>query len=310
MVSRLLAAFALLFVTVETAAQTYQPFFEDNGTWRVRVSYNAGMGGAMNAEDFQIMLNGQDTILGSSTYKQLWIRGVTISYQTGSAPSPFGLQASDRFYGGFRQENKRVYIRRFQPPNTLLDEQLIFDFNLQIDDTIPWFYSLVSTIPFVVEDTTPYVIGNDTLVAYGCSPFFLYDKVVSSIGSLKAGLFAIIPYWPSTVELLCFERYGNVIYPAGGSCPLIADAMVGVPNAGYELTKMGLYPNPANDRIFLNGHSSSGSIATATIINTLGQEIITRELRSGELDVSDLEPGFYFVRLSNVCHHSFHFVKL
>jgi len=60
-----------------------------------------------------------------------------------------------------------------------------------------------------------------------------------------------------------------------------------------------IYPNPANDKIFIEGKFSSQSIE---IIDMNGKLVISRTADSNitEIDITNLTQGVYLVRVSNI----------
>ena len=57
-----------------------------------------------------------------------------------------------------------------------------------------------------------------------------------------------------------------------------------------------VYPNPANDRLTVEGEMTS-----VQVYNTLGQCLITKQVdaSSVQIDLSSLDNGIYFLRVSN-----------
>lgn len=84
------------------------------------------------------------------------------------------------------------------------------------------------------------------------------------------------------------------------------------PNGIAESTsqnRVGIYPNPATETIMVKGNVSNN--ATVTVINNLGQTVQTTVMGvNRKVDVSDLGPGAYTLRIGNRQETStFRFVK-
>ena len=58
-----------------------------------------------------------------------------------------------------------------------------------------------------------------------------------------------------------------------------------------------IYPNPANDKLYINTHASY----TAAVYNMTGQCLSTQNVGelSNSLDISSLSPGTYYITLRN-----------
>ncbi|MBC7426100.1 MAG: T9SS type A sorting domain-containing protein [Bacteroidia bacterium] len=75
----------------------------------------------------------------------------------------------------------------------------------------------------------------------------------------------------------------------------ILDASLGFNN--YELSSITVYPNPASDFIFINNIPSDVSIEKAELISATGQYIDLPELNKAGLDIRNVIPGFYILKL-------------
>lgn len=69
-----------------------------------------------------------------------------------------------------------------------------------------------------------------------------------------------------------------------------------------ETRRLGLYPNPVHNLLTISADGfNTGSSATISIVNMLGEVIETRQLKNMnqviQLDVSSLSPGNYFLRI-------------
>ena len=68
----------------------------------------------------------------------------------------------------------------------------------------------------------------------------------------------------------------------------------------YKLSdEISIYPNPADDIVFINNTSDSSFLE---LINSDGKVLFSRKLEkdSSKLDVSDLIPGLYYIRIKNI----------
>lgn len=65
-----------------------------------------------------------------------------------------------------------------------------------------------------------------------------------------------------------------------------------IPSSGSKV-----YPNPATDWLMVKGYHTNEDISALTIFNIAGQRQAISDDGNGRLDISDLEPGVYFIRI-------------
>ncbi len=98
--------------------------------------------------------------------------------------------------------------------------------------------------------------------------------------------------------------FDNVSVSGGGSMPTLS-----IPEAGLDfddatstLAEVSLYPNPASDEVQIDLNNFNQEDLNLTLINNLGQVVYQQHLQQVEttlhtVQVSDLAPGLYFVRM-------------
>jgi len=107
---------------------------------------------------------------------------------------------------------------------------------------------------------------------------------------------------PDTYTYTVQQPEGTVEEPVLGSTPMDENATVITNMAGDDEKDMTdfvkVYPNPANDMLTLKGFEN----ANVSVISTSGAVVLQKNgFNGGQLDISKLSPGVYFVniRLSN-----------
>jgi len=86
---------------------------------------------------------------------------------------------------------------------------------------------------------------------------------------------------------------------------IVFDNNVGVANA--ELSEFSLYPNPANDHLFINSPQTISEIA---IYDITGKEVLRLEnISNNQINISDLKTGVYTLKIFGE-HHSYSTEKL
>lgn len=75
----------------------------------------------------------------------------------------------------------------------------------------------------------------------------------------------------------------------------------GIESSEKSIKGITAFPNPANDRLFLNGSSAVGS-TSVRIFNCIGSLVASRQFQSlsnASVDISDLKNGVYFIEIEN-----------
>ena len=118
----------MVILTLSSMAQksVYYPFPDSNAQWNMHLSLQ-GIPGPAHEEFYSIILTG-DTLINGLTYHKL-----TIPYVESSGKS-ITTMISPGYKGAIRQDtlNRKTFII---PPATIT-EQLLYDFTMQIGDTV------------------------------------------------------------------------------------------------------------------------------------------------------------------------------
>ena len=125
--------------------------------------------------------------------------------------------------------------------------------------------------------------------------------VTSPLGNINVILTQYDYYDYATTKLPIFTLTNVVL--SGGPLPnpmetqlvlsKFPGAILGV-EANNEV-KFSMYPNPATDEFTITGEFNE---ATMTIVNAVGQVVVTKTIASGEkVSVSDLNAGLYMVKI-------------
>ena len=85
-----------------------------------------------------------------------------------------------------------------------------------------------------------------------------------------------------------------MLHPVFGSA---SEFITGITDSENDKKELSVFPNPANDRLYINNNSDSNKI-TFSIIDLLGKTIISERMDADYIDISRLESGVYFIQLS------------
>ena len=102
---------------------------------------------------------------------------------------------------------------------------------------------------------------------------------------------------------------GEIYVVASGATPSNAGTMgvlsgfatqlVAVDNASYQGKQAYFYPNPVADVLYLGIKNEENAGLNATVFDALGKTILTQTVSNGQLDMSSLSAGTYFIQLTN-----------
>ena len=206
--SKYLLALLILAFPLISQAQEYHPFPTENTVWAEY--FYPGGGDYPNVYHYFSLKNG-DTIIDDHSYHKLYF-----SYDT--------IFTEDKLCGGLREENKRVYyysadsLTCLNYPIHTNTEILLYDFNLQIGDTISnEEFRIRGGGNLVVKQLDRILIdqGYRKIYTFGYdNHIFEESQWVEGIGCLK-GLLADIGPIPTNdlySDLVCFIQDNKILY--------------------------------------------------------------------------------------------------
>ncbi len=218
---------------------------------------------------------------------------------------------SSTFIGGLRQSGPIIYMHYAGEA----DEIILYDFTLEQGDEItlklPYGFSPVTRKVELVE--TQMIEGKirkvihfvDEIPSCTYEPEIWIEGIGSSYGLLGR---ALDPCSVSDLgsQLLCFQyldEYLNLtmiecFLPVLTGCGIVNPTNENVPSS----TSIFVYPNPANEIIYVDFDGESSTGWKASIYSALGQKMtITETIGAARLsfDVSHLASGIYFIEIEN-----------
>ncbi len=296
-----LVYFTLISLSCKVFSQDYFPFPQGNAIWNIKLT-NTWDG------DDEIRY-GQigDTIIESITYHKIYrLKDSTL------------IHPESVFCCGIREESKQIFIKIND-----LDEQLLYDFNLNVGDSIKYnfsdgYFNNNGDFEFCQICDTFYrkIISIDTLTIYngsqrrhytlertnGYQPF--NDEWIEGMGSsVWLGLFN--PYVTDVVmngdgwSPMCFKVDDEVVYLENSDCDqCFCKLYTGVIHIESEFHSEFPYPNPANNTLifkFPTNNANTQHKNTIKIFEINGK--LLREIHSEsdhlEVNISSLRKGIY-----------------
>ena len=284
--------FSTLFLNSNSQSWIYHPFPDTNAFWGDRgwniynqyLCYNTRFG-----------ING-DTIINAMNYKKIY------SLYDSTLTNP-----KSHYYAAIREQNKRVY--------TVVDpfpEDLLYDFNLSLGDTLTQHVSLimgtVDTFSRVVTQIDSILLLDGTYrkrwTFYPASQISNYSSVVEGIGSITAeGLFQ--PLMNTTIlngnnyNFECFKQNDTAFYVDNPACNHCFCTLLTDIKKIKEQENLLFFPNSlfSSSSILLNAQLNDAEVI---IYDMLGKEIMKKKLTGNRMEIEkgNLESGVYFVKVS------------
>ncbi len=199
-----------LLLNLGMKSQTYVPFPTANASWNVRSIRYCDDLIHPDTSIIRYKLQG-DTIINSLQYHKLYLElGDTLTPQI-------------TFVGALRELNKKIYITSFAFAAYLNQEWLLYDFSVQVGDTIK--HDPNYGYPYtVISDIDSVLIDGAFRKRYKVDRGFT-DYITEGIGSVTKGLLDHITPIPTGIcgtssDHICFEENGVVKYlnPAFSDC--------------------------------------------------------------------------------------------
>lgn len=292
-------------------AQPYQPFPTDSAVWR-QSSANWNYPDYYQ-RDYKYYIQG-DTIFSGNTYHKIYKTLISSYYVLGSPTGPFNLMSgpsivdTNKYVGAIREDlSKRVY---FLPDTiTTSSEILLYDFNLNVGDTLTYSYNNSSY--FLGEN---YVSGIDSIVVgtqyhkqfkISAPGYTNYVSIIEGVGSTFGLLEMFIDPFEWSDNLICFTYKGqNVWADSIGHPPTYIPANCSLPspvgiNEHTEETQISIFPNPTTGTI--NIKTPFSEITRIEIFDVLGKTIYQTRFSTSEntINLSQFTKGVYFLKASS-----------
>ena len=291
----LLCVFSVACFLSRAQTNIYHPFPGSNTNWNIdgivpwACPFNTDY-----YESFSIIISG-DTTIGNYDYHKLSIPVVQRSCTSAALHFP-------GYAGAFRDDTSAKKIFFVYPNDSA--EQLLYDFTMQVGDTIKGYLSnywmcmpnaqVVNSIDSVLVGSSyrkMWVIGNG------------WFRFIEGIGSTAGLLDPVCEIIDGPIcSLLCFSLEGTVLYPANAAqCNVVMDLNDAISENRNHIS---IFPNPFHSEAQLENGVPSGirgiENGLLRIYNAMG--MLVREdkilnLNSYILRRDGLNDGLYFYEL-------------
>lgn len=279
----------LFSLSLFSFAQTnvYHPFPDSNAVWRETYYYNPCNcpNPCMNSCGYeaQYVLNG-DTAIGSHVYHKVSMQSAVFSNGMQLPPGAPG------FWAGIRQDTAARKVYCCIPSKSVADT-LLYDFTLQVGDTLRGFLANFTTT-LTVTSVDSVLVGSSYRKRIVLGPAIgglaVNHEIIEGIG-FTAGLFDNTYTAEEGGQLICFKQETQTLYP-NSNC---TSGFFGVSEFDV-LNTVHVYPDPASDVINVEMKENEGSIY---LLDALGITVLAEKVQGGKsgFDVSSLAAGIYWV---------------
>lgn len=278
--------FLLLIFTISkiSLAQEYVPFPDTNAYWNINTST---WGSSEPTNPIGIV---GDTLIDNKTYIKL---GRSID-------STFNAQNAT-FIGGYREENKRYY---FVFPISDSTEQILYDFNLSVNDTLRF------DNPYAFGIRTVQVTGIDSILIQGnyrkkyellskyhlTSEYGQIDTWIEGIGSTNGIIYSGLIGIDINYSLICFHQNNDLVYidSPDGTCRYLKLNLNELP--GQTVTQV--FPNPATNQVSIEYSGTPFENYSFEILDQLGRIVVSENQFKSAFNVNTkaLPIGIYTYR--------------
>jgi hypothetical protein len=203
------------------------------------------------------------------------------------------IQYKKTNFGLVREDtvNKKVYIKNLVYNYSSVDtnERILYDYNLQVGDTIANSYTYKSFKHYVKEiDSTQinsvwYKVWN--IVAVSGTSSFSWYSIIEGIGSTKGPWFSVYPYEFENVRYLtCFNNNHStpIVNPKVSSFfDNATSCKLSVPSTNKQSQSITIIPNPANEnsKIVFPYAIQQGRLV---VTNAMGQVVLQKDFQNKE----------------------------
>ena len=287
----------LLFLlpSIHSNSQGYQGFPTADGYWKVQFGNVTCLDiHFLNdiCSEYQYIVTG-DTTINAQVYEKFSLSGR--DRNPGNETWTFW---DSGYHGCYRNDlaNKQVYLI----PKDSLSEVLLYDFNLDVNDTLPdtYVYHPEEYSIITVDQVDSILVNNTYLKRYHLNNAgFGGEYLIEGIGSTLGLLTYITPFFEQHYDLLCFinEEEGLNYYEYDSTvCELITDLPEVVPTEG----QVEIYPNPAKDGFWIESDLKDEIIIE--VYNAAGQRLkeVRTAARATWIDISKIPDGLLFIKIS------------
>lgn len=277
----------LTLTTVHGQTNVYHPFPDSNAVWNINFGLYCFWNGTAN-ENYSIIISG-DTLINGQPYHKLTTPYVQ-SFSTGTCGGKIA-----GYKGAIRQDQpaKKVF---FVPPLSN-SEQLLYDFTMQVGDTVKGYAGSTNTpfLPDVILSIDSVLVGGNYRKRWKTDSYY-NPYFIEGIGSA----YGMIERSPGNVTdmpgylVTCFSQNGITLHPATATnCDLI---LTSVSTIQENSSQVKISPNPSTGIFTIQ--NKEAEISYIEICNIFGEIVYAETVKSKmhEIKLEDKSRGIYFYK--------------
>lgn len=291
----LLLIVTLFTLTANSQTSVYHPFPDSNAVWNIDSYQNCGLGFDYWQHLYSIIISG-DTTISNVIYHKLEVP-IEVIISNGMCLASGTWTMPGYYLGSIRQDTsiRKVF---FVPPLDSI-EQLLYDFNMQVGDTVKGFTGSFIGQADIVQSIDSVLVGSDyrkRWIIAPCYGIYFIEGIGSTYGLIEKSPGCATDQ--NSYLITCFKQNSISLYPdTVTTCNLIT----GVKNILYKPFFTTISPNPFHTLSLLEV-SSEFETAELKIYNTLGMLLKEERIlhqKSIMLNRDKLSNGIYFLQLTN-----------
>jgi hypothetical protein len=285
---KILVLFSTILTLVANGQTSYYSFPDSNAVWNIETYYQCWGGVPGPVYQFYSITFSGDTLISSQTYHKLTAPFVE-TYASGCSGGGIVL---DVYKGAIRQDstNRKVF---FVPPSNNIEE-LLYDFNMQVGDTVKGYLETFASPVDTVESIDSVLVGSTYRKRWNIN--LGYDiHLIEGIGST----FGLVerspgngPDW-AAYSITCFQQDGQPLYPETAStCELITS----INSKDKFLNQINVFPNPSEGSLTIDFGETN--IKEVQLTDILGNILLHRVLNAQtNFEIKELKGGTYILTL-------------
>lgn len=285
---------SLLLLTNNVFAQG--DYFVDEMVWRMYSSCRYMDNHCKKTTYYNYYIKG-DTIINNRIYKKLYTKGFGDYSWWNPQPPPqfcvgtFYYNDSIAPIGFIRDSAKLVF---YLEPFAVTPEELIYDFNLQVGDSLP--VSFVSTPGVIVQSIDSLLISNSYRKRYYLH--FLSSSVsqymIEGLGHERGLLEPVAADLECNYSLVCFGVNDSSYFPSPG---LNCDIPLDVQNIGSNEFNVVLYPNPTSGSFRIQSNTEMTEIRIFNSLMQVLQSNYVNNVKIVDISLDEVSTGLFFISI-------------
>ncbi|ASS47566.1 MAG: hypothetical protein CHH17_02145 [Candidatus Fluviicola riflensis] len=282
----------LLLLLLLSSFSRAQNYLHPGSQWRINATGLSMSAPCYFMEQYVCEIEG-DSIIAAQTYQKIICHGLKTEGPTSPGPNNCEPPTTfNRLYALVRQDGLKLYIYDGS------QEQLLYDFDLQVGDTLPLSFNNHDS-QVVVDSITTIQIGNEMRNVFHFtqqSQSSEINKIIEGVGHNWGFIGTMQPFEFFEFSLECYAINDTAYYPSlGAPCEL----NVGL-SEQLETVLLNSYPNPTDGGIIIETGSLNG-IQSWNMFDVYGNKCVVEstgtEAGSLKLDLRSANPGIYIVSI-------------